>query len=140
MDFINIYKLSNYIKDKTDALLARYGHINKLAETVTPSINTYDLESSTYPILTVNLNTKAGIIKNINLNNVGYIMINNNELTNESIVFYNLVASGPGELTQLKSYLGMSKTIDGKSMYFTVNSTIPNRITGDIQFWIINPQ
>jgi hypothetical protein len=140
MDFINIYKLSNYIKDKTDALLARYGHINKLAETVTPSITTYDLELSINPTITINLNTKAGIIKNINLNSAGYIRINNNELTTESIVFYNLVASGSGELTQLKSYLGMSKTIDGTSMYFTVNPIPPNRITGDIQFWIINPQ
>lgn len=139
MDFINIYKLSNYIKDKTDSLLARYGHVNKLAEdTVISHIGIQDLESGT-GTQTFTLNTKRGIIKNINLNLVGQINVYNDQITDKSIIFYNLVPSSGTELTQLKASLAMAKTLDNTAMQFMIYPTVGNSITGDIQFWIINP-
>ena len=67
MAFVNIYKLSDYIKEKTDALLARYGHVNALAEIIAPTVGTYDVQSSTAANINVSLNTRAGIIQNVNI-------------------------------------------------------------------------
>ena len=140
MDFINIYKLSNYIKDKTDALLARYGHVNTLADFVAGSVKTHDLNGASGNI-GINMHTSFGIIKNININvGVGeFITVSNDKLTNESIIFYNLIPELDTELDELKSSLVMTKSLNPKIMTFTINPTSGDAIKGDIQFWIINP-
>ena len=138
MDFINIYKLSNYIKDKTDALLARYGHVNTLADFVAGSVKTHDL-NSVPGNHGINMHTSFGIIKNVNLSVGSLITVFNDKITNESIIFYNLIPSSDAELGQLKSSLVMTKSANPQTMSFVIFPTLPNFITGDIQFWIINP-
>ena len=138
MDFINIYKLSNYIKDKTDALLARYGHVNTLADFVAGSVKTHDL-NSVPGNHGINMHTSFGIIKNVNLNAGSLITVFNDKITNESIIFYNLIPSSDTELTQLKSSLVMTKSANPQIMTFLIYPIGGQVITGDIQFWIINP-
>lgn len=138
MDFINIYKLSNYIKDKTDALLARYGHVNTLADFVAGSVKTYNL-NSVPGNHGINMHTSFGIIKNVNLNLGSLITVSNDKITNESIIFYNLIPSSNAELSQLKSSLVMTKGVNPQIMTFLIYPIGGQVITGDIQFWIINP-
>ena len=138
MDFINIYKLSNYIKDKTDALLARYGHVNTLADFVAGSVKTHDL-NSVPGNHGINMHTSFGIIKNVNLNLGSLITVFNDKITNESIIFYNLIPSSDAELGQLKSSLVMTKSANSQIMSFLIYPIGGQVITGDIQFWIINP-
>ena len=139
MAFVNIYKLSDYIKEKTDALLARYGHVNALAEIIAPTVGTYDVQSSTAANINVSLNTRAGIIQNVNMNIGTAIVLQNSYVTENSIIFYHIVPTNTTELTQLKSDLVMVRDISNTNeLRFYVNPTIPNRITGDIHFWIFN--
>lgn len=139
MDFINIYKLSKYIKDKTDALLARYGHLNKLADIIGYDVSSYDLQLSTTNVIQVNLNTSIGCIKNVNMSIATFITLNNPKINENSIIFYNLAPTNLTELGQQKSSLTMSAGATSSKKVFCISPTPPNRVTGDIHFWIINP-
>jgi len=139
MAFVNIYKLSEYIKEKTDALLARYGHVNALAEILAPSIGTYDVQSSTDAAITVPLNKKAGIIQNVNMAFGTTIKLQNSYVNENSIVFYHIVPTDTTELTQIKSDLGMVRDISNTNdLNFMILPQVGQRVTGDIHFWIFN--
>ena len=139
MAFVNIYKLSDYIKEKTDALLARYGHVNALAEILAPTICTYDVQSSTAANINVSLNTRAGIIQNVNMNIGTAIVLQNSYVNENSIVFYHIVPTNTTELTQIKSDLGMVRDISNTNdLNFMILPQVGQRVTGDIHFWIFN--
>ena len=139
MAFVNIYKLSDYIKEKTDALLARYGHVNALAEIIAPTVGTYDVQSSTNANIYVTLNTRAGVIQNVNMGIGTAIFLQNSYITENSIIFYHIVPTNVTELTQLKSDLLMMRdTTNTNNLDFRVFPTPVNRITGHIHFWIFN--
>jgi len=139
MAFVNIYKLSDYIKEKTDALLARYGHVNALAEIIAPTVGTYDVQSSVTANIIVSLNTRAGIIQNVNMGIGTSIKLQNSYVTENSIIFYHIVPTNTTELTQLKSDLVMVRdTANTNVLDFRVNPLNLDRITGDIHFWIFN--
>ena len=139
MAFVNIYKLSDYIKEKTDALLARYGHVNALAEILAPSIGTYDVQSSTNANIYVTLNTRAGVIQNVNMGIGTAIFLQNSYITENSIIFYHIVPTNTTELTQIKSDLGMVRDISNTNdLNFMILPQVGQRVTGDIHFWIFN--
>jgi len=139
MAFVNIYKLSDYIKEKTDALLARYGHVNALAEIIAPTVGTYDVQSSTAGTITVPLNKKAGIIQNVNMAFGTTIKLQNSYVNENSIVFYHIVPTDTTELTQIKSDLGMVRDISNTNdLNFMILPQVGQRVTGDIHFWIFN--
>ena len=139
MAFVNIYKLSDYIKEKTDALLARYGHVNALAEIIAPTVGTYDVQSSTAANINVSLNTRAGIIQNVNMAFGTTIKLQNSYVNENSIVFYHIVPTDTTELTQIKSDLGMVRDISNTNdLNFMILPQAGQRVTGDIHFWIFN--
>jgi hypothetical protein len=143
MDFINLFKFSNYIVDKTDALLARYGHVNTLADILMPPVATVDAESTLLKL--IELNTTLGIIKNFagGGNNPGMsrTVLTNNLLTENSIIFYKFIPSNTAELSEIASDLVCSRENTTNDLHFTMKRTPPTGgiIQGDIHFWIINP-
>jgi len=144
MDFINIFKFSNYIVDKTDALLARYGHVNTLADILMPPVATVNAEN--VPTAIVTLNATLGIIKNFaggGSNNPGLstTTLINDLLTENSIIFYKFISSDTTELSEIASDLVCSREGTPNSLYFTMKRTPPTggTIKGDIHFWILNP-
>lgn len=142
MDFINIFKFSNYIVDKTDALLARYGHVNTLADILMPPVATVDAGGSMGANVT--LNATLGIIKNFAGGGINPIYfatrLTNNLLTENSIIFYKFVPYNTTELSEMASDLVCSREGTPNILYFTMKKTIPSGIIqGDIHFWIINP-
>lgn len=143
MDFINIFKFSNYIVDKTDALLARYGHVNTLADILIPPVATVNAGSVPGAIIT--LNTTLGIIENFSGGGINPIFfatrLTNDLLTENSIIFYKFVPNNTTELSEMASDLVCSREGTPNILYFTMKRTPPTGgfIQGDIHFWIINP-
>lgn len=142
MDFINIFKFSSYIVDKTDALLARYGHVNTLADILIPPVATVDAGSVQFANVT--LNATLGIIENFSGGGpnpgVARTILNNDLLTENSIIFYKFVPNNTTELSEMASDLVCSRENTTNQLYFTMKKTIPGgNILGDIHFWIINP-
>ena len=141
MDFINIFKFSNYIVDKTDALLARYGHVNTLADILMPPVATVDAESSLSTIIT--LNATLGIIENFagggSNPGIATTILNNNLLTENSIIFYKFVPNDTTELSEMASDLVVCRNGTDQLLFTMKKSSPGDAIQGDIHFWIINP-
>ena len=137
MDFINIFKFSNYIADKTDALLARYGHVNTLADTIAPPVATVDAGNVSSVFLT--LNTTLGIIKNFTAPGIAMTTttLNNNKINEDSIIFYKLIPSNTTELSDMGSDL--IATQESGILRFTLKKSGASAVQGDIHFWILNP-
>jgi len=142
MDFINIFKFSNYIVDKTDALLARYGHVNTLADILIPPVATVNAGGSLSANVT--LNATLGIIENFAGGGpnpgVATTILNNNLLTENSIIFYKFVPNDTTELSEMESDLVVCRN-GTDQLLFTMKRTplLGGTIQGDIHFWIINP-
>jgi len=84
MAFIDIFNYKKYFRKSSDATVARVGHVNKLAEKVTPVEYVTQLTSNTTP---VEINAPVGQITMFGLlSGSNSFRVNNNRVKTDSVV------------------------------------------------------
>lgn len=105
MAFIDIFNYKKYFKKTSDATVARVGHVNRLAEKITPVEYVTQLTSNTTG---VEINAPVGQVTMFaplpaspNAGYTGSFRINNSKVTADSIIIANIEYSTIGDRADL---------------------------------------
>jgi hypothetical protein len=99
MAFIDIFNYKKYFKKSSDATVARVGHVNKLAEKVTPVEYVTQLISNTTP---VEINAPVGQITMFGaLSGSNSFRVDNNRVKTDSVVIASIEYSNIGDRADL---------------------------------------
>lgn len=99
MAFINIFNYKKYFKKTSDATVARVGHVNRLAEKITPVEYVTQLTSITTPVeinAPVGQITMAGVLTGTNK-----FRVDNDRVKADSIVIVSIEYSSIGDRADL---------------------------------------
>ena len=99
MAFIDIFNYKKYFRKSSDATVARVGHVNKLAEKVTPVEYVTQLTSNTTP---VEINAPVGQITMFGLlSGSNSFRVDNDRVKTDSVVIASIEYSGIGDRADL---------------------------------------